>query len=468
MNHPAELLVLKRLLSLSPGSRQALIRDFEKTAQSLKFLNRASSRSPIVPHPLALTPFVLSKRWVGEVQDLVSAVYRFQLKIPELYRWDAYDLRKICHLGPVSESWFQKLIPFPLGRQHLLIRVDVGLRAGNQEPVLYETNATALGGLYLHCMGVRVLERFVFKILGLGTASLGLKPPPDLMDYIWRWMGEPEGIPIAFVEDLPFNDSYSEVPQILECFRRKGAKAYHGHPRQIRLKDSRTLLHGKSVGLVYRDMPFKDMARLSRDGNRRYAGLLELLSRGSSFPGLTGEFDHKGILECFTSKMYQPLFSRQEAALFKKYVPWTRVLWERKTESPEEVGVDLFPYVRKNKDRFVLKPNQDAGGEGVLFGMDVPQARWEKALDKAAQGSKSYKKWIVQSYAESDRRWMAYLMNREIHFQNCYSSIGVFYSSQGAGLHCRISKSKVVNVARGGALACVFTERGSSHSFRCK
>ncbi|MBI4057139.1 MAG: hypothetical protein HY399_06280 [Elusimicrobia bacterium] len=488
MNHPAELQVLRKLLSLSNQDSRSLIHDFGKAAHPLHLLNRASSRAPIVPMALGLNPFVVSREHSRQIQALVRAVFRFQLKIPSLYQANFPNLRRICFLEPSSASWFKRLshlVPrrppaqscgdheaprqkprdcpsgLPEARRpdqvlpfrDLLIRADVGLAARGQIPVLYETNATALGGMLFHAMGVKVMEDLILKDLGLSRSGLRIRRTPDLLDYLWRWLGSPSDISTALVEDLPFNDSYSEIPWIAQYFRKKGAGAVHGHPRQLRLKGGRVYLHGRAVDQVFRDMTFKDMGRCPRFGRRKYAGLIELLNRRKSFPGISGEFDHKGILECLTSPHYQSLFSPREVRLFKKYVPWTRVLWERRTENPEGKRVDLFEYVRKSKDSLILKPNQSAGGEGVLFGVEANQAQWERALEKA---HRQESRWVTQKYVESSRRWMAYVKDEKIHFENCYFSIGVFYSSQGPGYHCRVSRSNVVNVARGGALACVY------------
>lgn len=456
MNEPSELVVLKALLALSGDSRRALVGEIERAARPLKFLNRASSRSRTVAHPLALTPFALPSKYLPTLEALGRAVFRFQLRMPGLYGSPSYGLDRVCPLHPASASWFARLRRLPVLPRELLIRADVGLREGSLKPVLFETNSTALGGLYLHAVGSKLLEKVVWRRLGLGCGSLGLKPSPDLMDYLWRCIGSPAGVPLAVVEDLPFTDGYSEVPQIAAYLRSRGAPSYHGHPRQLHLSQGKVSLGGKAVERVYRDMTFKDMGRIPKAGGRRYSGLLELSELGRSFPGLAGEFDHKGVLECFTSPRYEPLFSKPEVRLFRSCVPWTRVLWDRRTEDPRGRTLDLFSYARRSKDALVLKPNQEAGGEGVLIGPNASAPEWEKALEGA---HREPGRWVVQEYARTSRRWMAYLLNGAIHYDRCYFSLGLFYSSQGLGLHCRVSRFSVVNVARGGALACVFIKK---------
>jgi len=188
---------------------------------------------------------------------------------------------------------------------------------------------------------------------------------------------------------------------------------------------------------------------------KQYQGLTELLKKRRVIPGFAGEFDHKGVLECLTSKSYERFFSREERKLLKLCVPWTRVIWKRETDVDGE-RVNLLDYIKEHKDILVIKPNKGAGGERVLIGREVSQLRWEKRM---ALTSKEKGKWVVQRYVDVSTRPMAYLKEGELHFNDCYFSFGLFYYLDRLGLHCRISPSNIVNVARGGALACAFVLR---------
>jgi hypothetical protein len=51
---------------------------------------------------------------------------------------------------------------------------------------------------------------------------------------------------------------------------------------------------------------------------------------------------------------------------------------------------------------------------------------------------------------------MLYLRGGAAYLGACYASLGLFYAPGDLGLHCRVSRGPIVNVARGGALACAF------------
>jgi uncharacterized circularly permuted ATP-grasp superfamily protein len=76
------------------------------------------------------------------------------------------------------------------------------------------------------------------------------------------------------------------------------------------------------------------------------------------------------------------LFDKEALAAIAAGIPWTRVVEERQTVSAGG-RVDLVPYITTHKDRFVLKPNDEYGGTGIVLGWTVDQQVWEGAVARA-------------------------------------------------------------------------------------
>jgi hypothetical protein len=76
------------------------------------------------------------------------------------------------------------------------------------------------------------------------------------------------------------------------------------------------------------------------------------------------------------------LFTADERQAIADHIPWTRVVVERKTEFRGE-PIDLIPYVLANRERFVLKPNDEYGGKGIVLGWTVDDAAWQAAVRTA-------------------------------------------------------------------------------------
>lgn len=76
------------------------------------------------------------------------------------------------------------------------------------------------------------------------------------------------------------------------------------------------------------------------------------------------------------------MFAADEREVIRAHVPWTRVVEERTTERDGET-VDLLPWAAANRERLVLKPNDDYGGRGIVLGWLASDQAWQATLRAA-------------------------------------------------------------------------------------
>ena len=93
----------------------------------------------------------------------------------------------------------------------------------------------------------------------------------------------------------------------------------------------------------------------------------------------------------------------------------------------------------------------------MLLGREAGPARWEARI---AQALREPGRWVVQARRPGTRRPMLYLRGGRAYAGPCYFSLGLFYAPGDLGLHCRVSREPVVNVARRGAVACALMVGG--------
>ncbi len=91
----------------------------------------------------------------------------------------------------------------------------------------------------------------------------------------------------------------------------------------------------------------------------------------------------------------RPWMTAAERDLVARYLPWTRVLTERKTTWEGRI-VDLVPFAVEHKDELVLKEGLGMSGKQVIIGKDATVAEWEAAVGRAAGMGTS----VVQRYVE--------------------------------------------------------------------
>lgn len=393
---------------------------------------------------MALNPYILPASFLEDVSALTRAVFRFQKRLPGLLREGHPGLSRIGVLEPRAREWLAVL---PARRREpLLIRLDFGL--SEQGPVLFETNATALAGFHYHPAGVGLLKSLILPQFG---PERPLRDPPDLSAFLRGWMQRHSGGArgVGFVEDAPFGPGDTEMPEVARALRRQGLSAVWGEPRQVERGRGGFRLCGKPVDWIYRDIPFKELQSPSHPSLR---GFREMLTEGLYGPGTAAEYDHKGLLECFTSEEFSGLFTPDERRAFRRHVPWTRVVCERRTSGPDGEKMELPGGLLCCPTDWILKPDRDCGGAGIVLGRES-KAAWSRAVDKAAREPGS---WVVQHWRETQNRPMLLMRDGRTELKNCFAAAGVFCGERERGIYARVCPGPVVNVAQGGALAAVF------------
>ncbi|MBO4206939.1 hypothetical protein [Micromonospora echinofusca] len=78
----------------------------------------------------------------------------------------------------------------------------------------------------------------------------------------------------------------------------------------------------------------------------------------------------------------RPWMTSAERALVDRYVPWTRVLTDGRTDRAGRT-VELVPFVVAHRDLLVLKAGLGESGKQVVIGREVDQATWVAAVDAA-------------------------------------------------------------------------------------
>jgi hypothetical protein len=449
---------------LAPGQRHELFRAVEAAEAEAELFHRRRAGAPALPHPIALTPFLVPRRAVPDLARLAALVHRVQVHAPALWRADAGGFRGLCPVSETTAAWVTRDSARGPAPWELMIRPDVGLELsgdGTLAPVLFETNATALAGLYNHAAGVRILRAEVFPRVYTAREARALADPPDLLDLVVRWvraaarrLGRRRLHGVAFVEDALPVDGYSEVPRLVAAFRAAGVPAGRGTVADLRRTRRGVYLRDVAADIVYRDLGLEDLGPPARRG---LAGFVDRFDAGAALPGVAGEFSQKGLLECLGRPEVAALFTPAERRLLRRAVPWTRVLSARVTEDAAGRRVDLLAFVRRARERLLIKPNVGSSGDGILLGREAGPARWDARIDRALREPG---RWVVQARRPGTRRPMLYLRGGRAYAGPCYFSLGLFYAPGDLGLHCRVSREPIVNVARQGAVACAFLVGG--------
>jgi hypothetical protein len=154
----------------------------------------------------------------------------------------------------------------------------------------------------------------------------------------------------------------------------------------------------------------------------------------------------KASLAVLSDERNAGLFDADMQATIARHVPWTRVVEDRRT-TIDGAETDLLPFLAAHRQRFVLKPNDDYGGTGIVLGWEVSDAEWTNALGRALEAphivqerihlpTEPYPTWVDGRLDVSDR-----IVDTAPY---------VFGGAWVDGCLSRISTATLVNVTAGG------------------
>lgn len=220
----------------------------------------------------------------------------------------------------------------------------------------------------------RFLETHVVEILPYR------RPLLDTLLALYEQAGYTEHPTIAIV-DWEGVSTRPEHEILRDYFERHGYPTVWADPRALDYDGTTLRAEGRPVHIVYKRVLTSELlnrlgldtplVRAVRDRNVLIVN-----------PFRCKLLHKKAIFAILTDERFAHLYTPEQQAAIREHVPWTRVVRERTTYLDGE-PIDLLSYVAQHRDQFVLKPNDEYGGSGVVIGWDVSQAEWEQALQNA-------------------------------------------------------------------------------------
>jgi hypothetical protein len=164
----------------------------------------------------------------------------------------------------------------------------------------------------------------------------------------------------------------------------------------------------------------------------------------------------KAIFAVLTDDGLQGLFTDDERKAIRAHVPWTRRVTEgRTTRSGEEI--DLPRFILANRERLVMKPNDEYGGKGVFIGWEAGEAEWAQALETALASS-----YVVQDRVAVLRQEFPEIVTGEgrtgepeagasLRFRDFVVDLDPYvFDGEVEGFLTRLSATSLANVTSGG------------------
>lgn len=261
----------------------------------------------------------------------------------------------------------------------------------------------------------------------------------------WReFSGRWEGPRIAIVDwdDVPTRIEF-EVFQAY--FQSLGLEAVTVDPRALEYRGGHLHAQGGPVDLIYKRVLINEL--IEREG-MEHPMVRAVRDRAVCMvnPFRCKVLHKKASLAVLSDERNRHLFSADQRHTIQRYIPWTRVVEERKTQFGEK-PIDLVSFVEEQRERLVLKPNDDYGGAGVVLGWTATAEEWSAALHTAL-GSP----YIVQERVAIPSEPFPSVADGTLHVVERMLDTAPFVLNGGGmdGCLTRLSTAALLNVTAGG------------------
>ena len=266
----------------------------------------------------------------------------------------------------------------------------------------------------------------------------------SLLDAFRQWSGTREAPRIAIVDwnDVP---TRSEFVLFSEFFKQNGLECVIADPREMEYRNGKLYSGDFHVTLIYKRVLIDELiddCGIDSDVVRAVRDKAVCMVN----PFRCKMLHKKASLAVIGDEQNEKLFTDDERKAVATHVPWTRVVAERHTEFDGK-KIDLIPWIAENRERLVLKPNDDYGGRGIVLGWTVNGDKWRQAI-----GDALHNRYIVQDKVvipeEPFPSWVDGKL--DIHNRSLDTAPYVSNGRFVEGCLTRISTDELLNVTAGG------------------
>jgi hypothetical protein len=420
----------------------------------------------ILACPITVLPFQLS--YIHSVSHTIQNALK---RLPDMYLQDE-AVREVLRLTPGEEDWLRECWDPAHGENNPIFgrqdaMVDFISPMWKDSLRYVEPNLSGVGGLNIVPGSERLFADMVLPVLQAQDGELRLETCADLRELLlqeitdhMQALGRPARH-ICFVEPKYVHYGPEDQAEVAKYYRdRHGLKVLHADPAELSLDGAEVYYDGVAVDVVYRDYAVIDLLTLEGKGVD-VRPMRELFRQNRVISSIAAELDQKSCWEILTDpSLTQKYFRADERRIFRRHILWTRVVSDRATTLPTGGHGGLLNYIRRERERLVLKPNRAYGGEGVTLGHLLTQQEWEATLERALNDPS---RWVVQELASIPVSEFPVLgTDGSVHIEPFYAVMGFAPTPYGLAVMGRASQKQVVNVAQRGGLCIVLTGRPPS------
>ncbi|MBN1357091.1 hypothetical protein JXA40_12585 [bacterium] len=408
------------------------------------------------PFPVFIMPYFVTRRQMDEIERVSNHIMNVLEKVSNLY----FQNDRFKPMFNLTDKETE-LVESDTGTQRRIWITRNDAFVENDTIKFIEFNTDSPGGPMYSDVQTEIIEQGpvmdeLRREYYLGSDRFIPQILYSLLRAYREWGGKKLLPNIAIVSDK--GTTFPEFLLIVEDFKRQGYQCEFATPPSIDYRNGKAYTPtGMEIDIFYRRGWIRNWTDVWDDIKPLRAAYRDnAFCCCNSIRSILAAI--KSLLEHLQDPEIMKLYTPEEREVVLNTVPWTRLMQERKTLGPDgKTQVDLYEYVRANRETLVLKPMDLYGGKGVCVGPVKTQAEWEETIHLAATTDQKY---VAQEFVpipemelpevSPDLRWKSKKLN-----QNFYA-----FGGKHAGGMCRTSEAAVINISAGGGLCPIVIVEG--------
>jgi len=201
-----------------------------------------------------------------------------------------------------------------------------------------------------------------------------------LLDAYREWGGEEERPAIAIV-DWEGVSTASEFVILKNYFESEGYRTTIADPRELTYDGDALTAGDFRIDILYKRVLIHEFLEKFDETHplaRAYAD--DRVCMANSFRVKVAH--KKAGFAVLSNPRYEHLFTPEQVTYIRRHIPWTRRVSAGLTIFEDDER-DLLEVLRIERERLVMKPNDDYGGHGVRIGWETAPEDWEDFIESA-------------------------------------------------------------------------------------
>ncbi|HKP45832.1 MAG TPA: hypothetical protein VJT50_04470 [Pyrinomonadaceae bacterium] len=274
-----------------------------------------------------------------------------------------------------------------------------------------------------------------------------------LLDSYEEYLGRtPDSTPQIAIIDLKDMPTQNEFELFRDFFESQGYPTRICSPQELDFSNGRLRAGDFQIDIVYKRLLVNEYLPIANE----YPALLDAYRAGAicMVNSFRSKLIHKkALFSVLTDQRRASLFSDDEQLAIRQHVPWTRLV---RDEGSDYFGepVSLLEFARANRQRLVLKPNDDYGGHGITIGWIADQSQWDTALNEALRIGD----YLIQERVPTARETFPALQaDGTVEFAEQLVDLDpLLFNGKVKSAFTRLSFTELANVSSGGGMVPTF------------